>query len=248
MHAEAELVSTGGSAQGGTVIVTLQDLTRLHRAEEAVRQLSYFDTATGLPNRRHLAEQIPTVRREQASVVAAVVAIRLHGFDRIVQAQGLEFANKLVARMARVVERELASVCEGGAIPWHASNAVCRTATANSRCCSPRPRFERPPRAGIARVILESVSTHGSATDSDYTPALSAGIAFVEGSNVDPDLLLQNAHAAAEQAREPRSCEVYSPVPQARSPPAVDRVGAARCGRASRDVDRLPAARYRRHL
>jgi len=40
---------------------------------------------------------------------------------------------------------------------------------------------------------------------------------MTEGGNVDPELLLQNAHAAAEQAREPRSCEVYSPVPQARS-------------------------------
>ena len=49
VHAEAELVSSSGSTQGGTVIVTLQDLTRLHRAEEAVRQLSYFDTATGCP-------------------------------------------------------------------------------------------------------------------------------------------------------------------------------------------------------
>ncbi len=217
VHAEAELVTTGGSAQGGTVIVTLQDLTRLHRAEEAVRQLSYFDTGTGLPNRRHLAEQIPAVRKEQAGVVAAaVVAIRLHGFDRIVQAQGLEFANKLVARMARGVERELASVSHGGAIPWHASNAVCRTADGELALllCS---RVSNDHLAGTARAILESVSTHGSATDTDYTPALSAGIAFAEGSSVDPELLLQNAHAAAEQASEPRSCEVYSPVPQARS-------------------------------
>jgi EAL domain-containing protein (putative c-di-GMP-specific phosphodiesterase class I) len=133
-----------------------------------------------------------------------------------VQAQGLEFASKLVARMARGVERELASVSQGGAVPWHASNAVCRTAEGELALllCS---RVSQDHLAGIARLILEAISTSGSATDSDYTPALSAGIAFAEGSNVDPELLLQNAHAAAEQATEPRSCEVYSPVPQARS-------------------------------
>jgi DNA-binding response OmpR family regulator len=55
LHQEAELI---GGPDDRVIIVTLQDLTRLHRAEETVRLLSYFDTVTGLPNRRHLAEQV----------------------------------------------------------------------------------------------------------------------------------------------------------------------------------------------
>jgi EAL domain-containing protein (putative c-di-GMP-specific phosphodiesterase class I)/DNA-binding response OmpR family regulator/GGDEF domain-containing protein len=217
VHAEAELVRTTGSTSDGTVIVTFQDLTRLHRAEDAVRQLSYFDTGTGLPNRRHMAEQIPAALKDRAGIIgAAVVAVRLHGFDQIVQAQGIESANKLVARIARSLERELASVSQGGAIPWRAANAVCRTADGelSMLLCS---RVSSDHLAGVARAILESVSTHGPAADSDYTPPLSAGIAFAEGDHIEPEVLLQNAHAAAEHASEPRSCEVYSSVPQARS-------------------------------
>ena len=216
IHQEAELVASGGPGQDGTVIVTLQDLTRLHRAEEAVRQLSYFDTATGLPNRRHLAEQVTAALQDRAGIAAtAVVAIRLHGYDRIVQAQGPEFADKLVARMARNVERELTGVSHAGAFPWRATHAVCRTADAELAMLV-RSRVSVDQLVGVARAVMESVSAHGADSGSDYTPALSAGIAFAEG-DAEPEQLLLNAHAAAEHATEPRTCEIYSPVPQART-------------------------------
>jgi len=53
--------------------------------------------------------------------------------DRIVQAQGPEFADKLVARMARNVERELTGVSHAGAFPWRATHAVCPTSDAEPR-------------------------------------------------------------------------------------------------------------------
>jgi EAL domain-containing protein (putative c-di-GMP-specific phosphodiesterase class I)/DNA-binding response OmpR family regulator/GGDEF domain-containing protein len=216
VHQEAELV-TDGPAQEGTVIVTLQDLTRLHRAEEAVRRLSYFDTATGLPNRRHLSEQVSAALADGSGVVAAgVVAFRLHGFDRVVQAQGLEHANKLVARVAKCIEQELESLSQGGAIPWRtAPAAVCRTADGELAMLL-RSRVSAEHAAGVARAILESVTARAAGPDSEYMPALSAGIALAEG-GMEADQLIQNAHAAADQASQPRSCEIFSPVPQART-------------------------------
>jgi EAL domain-containing protein (putative c-di-GMP-specific phosphodiesterase class I)/PleD family two-component response regulator len=218
VHQEAERIAGPGAAQPGTVIVTLQDLTRLHSAEEAVRQLSYFDTATGLPNRRHLAEQIAVALQDPAGVVAAgVVAFRVHGFDRIVQARSLAYANSLLAQVARNVERELAIVSQGGAVPWRAApTAVCRTSD-DELAVLLRSRVSADHLAGVARAMLQAVATHPADTDGDYTPGISAGIAFVEGDGADAEQLLQHAHSAAEQAAEPRSCEIYSPVPQARS-------------------------------
>lgn len=216
VHQEAELVGAGEPGTDGTVIVTLQDLTRLHRAEEAVRQLSYFDTATGLPNRRHLAEQVTAAQQDTAGIAASVViAVRLHGYDRIVQAKGMESANQLVARLAHSLERELGNLAQGGAVPWRATHAVCRTAEAELAVVL-RSRVSREHLADVARALLESVSARGADSGADYTPALSAGIAFAEG-DLEAEQLLLNAHAAAEHATEPRSCEVYSPVPQART-------------------------------
>ncbi len=215
VHQEAERID--GAAQSGTVIVTLQDLTRLHRAEEAVRQLSYFDPASGLPNRRHLAEQVTAALAEPAGVAAtAVVAFRLHGFDRLVQARGLEFGQQLVARVAGLVEHELAGVSVGGAVPWRTSHAVCRSGDAEVALLL-RSRVSSDHLTGVARAILESVCSHASRADSEYLPPISAGIAFADGEAADAETLLQNAHAAAEHATEARSCEAYSPLPQARS-------------------------------
>jgi predicted signal transduction protein with EAL and GGDEF domain/CheY-like chemotaxis protein len=218
VHQEAELVQAAGPGHEGSVLVTLQDMTRLRRAEEAVRRLSYFDTATGLPNRRHLAEQISAALQDKAGIAASgVVAFRLHGYERIVQAQGFDFANRLVARVARRLEREVASVSQGGAVPWRSTPAaVCRTADGELAMLL-RSRVSSEHLAGVARALLESVSTHATGADDEYTPAISAGVAFAESDGAEAELLLQNAHAAAEQAVEPRSCEVFSPLPQARS-------------------------------
>jgi EAL domain-containing protein (putative c-di-GMP-specific phosphodiesterase class I) len=71
--------------------------------------------------------------------------------------------------------------------------------------------------ASVARSMLQAVAAHASDPASEYTPSISVGVAYAEGDGVDPDNLLQNAHSAAEQATEPRSCEIYSPAPRARS-------------------------------
>ncbi len=218
VHQEADLVQAAGASGEGTVIVTLQDLTRLHRAEEAVRQLSYFDSATGLPNRRHLSEQIVTALQDGSGVVASgVVAFRMHGFDRIVQAQGLEFANRLIAKLAKRVEHEIENLSQGGAIPWRAGPAaVCRTAESEVATAL-RSRISADHLTSVARAILEAITSQAAGTDSDYLPAISAGVAFAESGPVEAEQLIQNAHAAAEQASEPRTCETYSPVPLART-------------------------------
>jgi len=95
-----------------------------------VRLLSYFDTVTGLPNRRHLVEQVALGLNEAAGVAAlGVVAFRVHNFDRVVQAHGNEAGNTLIVHVARRVEAELERICQGGTILWRTDlPSVCRTA------------------------------------------------------------------------------------------------------------------------
>src|SRR5512137_2996943 len=104
IHQEAELVQAAGSASARTVLVTLQDLTRLRSAEDAVRTLSYFDSATGLPNRQYLLEQLSIALRDRAPGVAMCVAtFRVHGFDRIMQAHGSDVAKSVLTEVARQI-------------------------------------------------------------------------------------------------------------------------------------------------
>jgi predicted signal transduction protein with EAL and GGDEF domain/DNA-binding response OmpR family regulator len=216
VHQEAELVDAAGAAGSGTVIVTLQDLTRLRRAEDAVRRLSYFDAATGLPNRRYLAERVSEALADPAgATTTAVVAFRVHGFDRICQARGGAFAERLLVQCAAMLESEIARIGEGGTILWHSGvPSVCRSSE-GELSVPLRSRVSADHVASVTLAVLEAVSAQALHADAEYVPALSAGIALAHADGAEAEQIISNAHAAAELATEPRGCAFYSPKPQA---------------------------------
>jgi EAL domain-containing protein (putative c-di-GMP-specific phosphodiesterase class I)/PleD family two-component response regulator len=215
LHQEAELVE-GGGPEDRTVIVTLQDLTRLHDAEETVRLLSYFDVVTKLPNRRHLAEQLEQASAEPAGTGAmGVVTFRVHTFDRIAQVQGQDYANRLVKQVARGIEAELGRIAQGGTILWRADlPSACRTADGEVSVLL-RSRINAEHIATVVHAVLEAIAAEAAQTADEYVPAISAGVALVDGNAPAAEQLVANAHAAAELATSPRSCSFYSPLPQA---------------------------------
>jgi EAL domain-containing protein (putative c-di-GMP-specific phosphodiesterase class I)/DNA-binding response OmpR family regulator/GGDEF domain-containing protein len=217
VHQEAELIQGGGPAHEGTVIVTLQDLTRLHRAEEAVRQLSYFDPASGLPNRQYLSEAATSVLQDpEGAAATAIATFRIHDFDRIVQAEGREFANRLLAQVATLLEHEHSNVSQGGTITWRTSPvSVCRSAESELAMLL-RSRVSPSHLLGVVRTMLVSVCTQLRQDGTGYVPAISTGIAFADADATTAEQLLQNAHTASRQATVPRSCEVFSRQSQAR--------------------------------
>jgi predicted signal transduction protein with EAL and GGDEF domain/DNA-binding response OmpR family regulator len=217
LHQEAELVEGTAGVDGGIVIVTLQDLTRLHAAEESVRRLSYFDSATGLPNRRHFCEETDRLLAGSADDGAAsVVAFRVHAFDRITQAQGREFGERLVTEAGRRIEEELGRIAKGGTIAWHSGQSpVCRTADGELAVLV-RCRETVDHLATVTRAVLESLSASALPANSEFSPAISAGVALAGADGANAAELLGKAHAAAETASVPRSCAFFSSVPQSR--------------------------------
>jgi PAS domain S-box-containing protein len=217
LHQEAELVEGTAGPEGGVVIVTLQDLTRLHAAEESVRRLSYFDPGTGLPNRRYFCEETArTLVESVAGTATAVVAFRVHAFDRIAQAQGREFGERLVAEAGSRVAEELARLAQARTIEWRAGQSpVCRTAEGELavllRCREPADHV-----ATVTRAVLESLNARALPAESGFAPAISAGVALAGADGTDLAELLGKAHAAAENATVARTCAFYSPQPQAR--------------------------------
>jgi EAL domain-containing protein (putative c-di-GMP-specific phosphodiesterase class I)/DNA-binding response OmpR family regulator/GGDEF domain-containing protein len=218
IHQEAELVQAAGSASARTVLVTLQDLTRLRSAEDAVRTLSYFDSTTGLPNRQYLLEQLSITLKDRGPGAAMCVAtFRVHGFDRIMQAHGSDVAKNVLAELARQIDRGLNEVSAGGALVKHANGtSVCRTTEASlTVLVQSRDPVEGLPE--LVKAVLARVSGQPTSLGIEYMPPLSAGLAVIDGSTNDAEQLLTNAQVAAEHAREPQACELFSPVPLARS-------------------------------
>jgi EAL domain-containing protein (putative c-di-GMP-specific phosphodiesterase class I)/DNA-binding response OmpR family regulator/GGDEF domain-containing protein len=218
IHQEAELVQASGSSSARTVLVTLQDLTRLRRAEDAVRTLSYFDSATGLPNRLYLVEQMSIALKDRTPGVAMGVAtFRVHGIERIGQAHGNDVARKTLTELAHQLGRALSDVSPAAAVLRQGGIvSVCRTAeNALTVLVQSRDSVEAIPE--LVRNVLARVSGQPTSIGIEYLPPLSAGLALIDGSTTDADQLLTNAQAAAEHAREPQACELFSPVPLARS-------------------------------
>jgi EAL domain-containing protein (putative c-di-GMP-specific phosphodiesterase class I) len=218
IHQEAEVVQAAGSAGAGTVLITLQDLTRLRRAEDAVRTLSYFDSATGLPNRVYFLEQLSIALRDQEPGIAmCVTTCRVHGLERIVQAHGTDVANRLLSELARQIGQGLADSEAGGVPPRHAGAArVCRTSDAGLTLLV-RTREPAETLPELIGAVLARVSGQPTELGTGYLPAVSAGLALIDGSSTQAEQWLSHAQAASEHALEPRSCEFFSPVPLARS-------------------------------
>ena len=150
---------------------------------------------------------------------------------RTMPAQGLEFADKLVARMARSVERELASV-PAREEPSRGTRPTRSAARQTVNSPSSQPRFERSPggdRAPDPRVRLD---TRSRRRDFGLHACTRRRHNLRRGQrHCDSDLLLQNAHAAAEEATEPRSSKSIRQCRRRRvASPAAGRVGVARCG------------------
>jgi EAL domain-containing protein (putative c-di-GMP-specific phosphodiesterase class I)/DNA-binding response OmpR family regulator/GGDEF domain-containing protein len=218
IHQEAELVQAAGSSSARTVLITLQDLTRLRRAEDAVRTLSYFDSATGLPNRVYCLEQLSMALRDREPGLALGIATcRVHGLERIAQAHGTDAANQVLSELARQIEQHLADASAAGTPSRHASAArVCRTSESGLTVLV-RSRGPVDTLPELISSVLARVSGQPTNLGISYLPAVSAGLALPDGNTMDAEQWLTNAQTASEHALEPRSCELFSPVPLARS-------------------------------
>ncbi len=215
LHQQAELIDGGGPDER-VVIVTLQDLTRLHDAEETVRLLSYFDATTRLPNRRHLAEQLQHALAEPSGAAAVgVVTFRVHAFDRLAQVQGQDYARALLKQVARRIEAELGRIAQGGTILWRSDLPMVGRTADGELSVLLRSRVGAEHIATVVHAALEAIASEAAQSTNEYVPAISAGVALADAASPEAEQLLENAHVAAESATRPGSCAFYTPLPQA---------------------------------
>ena len=219
LHQEGELIQSSGGSDRGVVIVTLQDLTLLRDAEASVHRLSYFDTATGLHNRRHLVERITDAVADSDTLVSTlgIVAIRLHNLDRLLQAHGGQFVSALVTEVGKGIQDALERIGLGGHVVWRQDiDSVCRIADGELGVLL-RGRGSPEQLADVTRSILASISHPIMCLGTEYMPAVSAGIALAPKDGDDAERLLTSAHFAAHEATDVRTCEFFSPAQGARS-------------------------------
>jgi predicted signal transduction protein with EAL and GGDEF domain/DNA-binding response OmpR family regulator len=199
LHVEGEASGGGGSAREPTLTLTLQDVTRLRRAEEEVRALSFYDPATRQPNRRFTRERLRyCLRVVERPQLCAVIVLRIGDVERVIGSFGSSATEELLRRSAARLEEALAlgatAVRRAAALaPFVAHFGDGEFVVVLPGCESAR---------AAESVALELIAAAGRPLRLDgemHSPSAHAGIAVAPDDGSDADSLLERARTALRQ-------------------------------------------------
>lgn len=170
-----------------------RDITELKEAEEKIRQLAYYDTLTGLPNRRLLVDRLDhalaQARRFHRSL--AVMFLDLDRFKLINDTLGHSSGDELLRQVAT---RLAACVREGDTVarPGGDEFVIVLTEVAQPQDA-----------AGVARKVITAFDAPFPVAGQELRVTTSIGIAIypIDGAD-DVDELMKKADMAMYRAKE----------------------------------------------
>lgn len=115
-HVINVIVNTMRDAYGDSplTVLVLQDVTRYREAADRIRELVYFDQATGLPNRRHLRDKLrQAVECTAQGQNVAVCIIRLEHFRHLADHSSAHFTDLMLNGVAGRLQSFAHSVPQG---------------------------------------------------------------------------------------------------------------------------------------
>jgi diguanylate cyclase (GGDEF)-like protein len=201
IHQQAELV--GGPAGAAELVSgTIQDITDRARAAEQIRLLAYYDSLTGLPNRKMLSQTLnralESARRRESTI--ALLFLGLDRFKRINDTLGLMVGDELLKAVAA---RTMACVRQTDSVGRsHPEDdaAVSRlggdefTVVLNDLGSSEQAAY-------VARRILEALRSPLSLNGQELVMSASIGIAVYPTDGRDAEALLRKADTALHHAK-----------------------------------------------
>jgi diguanylate cyclase (GGDEF)-like protein len=202
IHAQGE-TEYGADGRAARMRGTIQDITERKRAEEQIRQLAFYDTLTGLPNRILFTEQL-SLALEQAQRDAYNVALfflDLDNFKRINDTLGHKFGDMLLETVARRLAH-----CLRPEDKLHRSDLqevhqnVARLGGDEFTVLVNRIRHPEDA-AKVAQRILDALAEPLQIETHELFVSASIGIAIFPMDGRDIDTLLKNADTAMYHAK-----------------------------------------------
>ena len=187
---------------------TLQDVTERRNAEARIRELAYFDTITGLPNRtlfvEHLEQALEQGKRNRRHL--SVLFIDLDRFKRVNDSFGHSVGDLLLHQVStRLTEslRRCDVLSRNVALPYAGqgrSNTLARLG--GDEFVVLLSEIRRPEDAStVARRIMNALDEPFIVEGSQIYVTASIGISTYPGDGDDADKLLKSADAAMYQVK-----------------------------------------------
>jgi diguanylate cyclase (GGDEF)-like protein len=173
-------------------------LGRKSQAEARIRQLAYYDTLTGLPNRElfrvRLAQSIELARRHDRQI--AVLFLDLDNFKRINDTLGHSVGDQLLRKTAERLTKclRMGDAVTRSALGQHKDNLARMGGDEFMILLSEIGRSEDA--AGVAARILESLSEPLHLADHEVIVTTSIGISVFPQDGQDAETLLKRADMA----------------------------------------------------
>jgi diguanylate cyclase (GGDEF)-like protein len=184
---------------------TVQDITDRTRAEERIRELAFYDSLTGLPNRRVLEDRLERIVAFAAEngKQAGLLFLNLDRFKRINDSQGHAAGDQILKQIA---ERLIASLRVGDHLaraPTEVEPQAAVSRFGGDEFAIVLTGLEEVQDAGrIARRLLRVVRQPIALPDGEVNITCSIGIAVFPADGADKDALFRNADLAMHHAKE----------------------------------------------
>jgi len=189
---------------------TIQDISERRKAEKSIRQLAYYDTITGLPNRdlfkEHLSMALHQAGRNHEKV--AVMFLDLDNFKRVNDSLGHEAGDQLLKTISERLEESVRSsdVAARDVVDMHTSLARLG-GDEFTVMLSGLHGVEYVER--IATRILERIAEPMMLSGNRVSVSASVGIAVYPDDGENIDTLLKNADAAMYKVKSQGRNGVY---------------------------------------
>ena len=198
---QAEVVR---GVDGGTDRIngTIQDITERRRAEEQIRYLAYYDSLTGLPNRRMLNEHLGRVleRAREHDQKMALLFLDLDRFKRVNDTLGHGIGDELLRALA---ERLLAKVRQTDYVGRQSATSATISRLGGDEFTVVLSELgDSEDAEHVARRILEGLRQPFSLQGHDLVMSASIGIAVYPTDGSDADTLLRKADTAMYHAKQ----------------------------------------------
>jgi diguanylate cyclase (GGDEF)-like protein len=194
-----------------TAMVIVRDVTERHRSEQHVRQLAYFDSVTGLPNRQSFVRELRRAMRQAQGTnkALAVLYVDLDRFKRINDTFGHTVGDALLkavaTRLAACVRpSDFLAFAVEGAGNGPAGVRVARLG--GDEFVVLLTDLDVPQEAGIvAKRIRQALSGPFTFEERQFVVTPSIGIALYPRDGSDVETLLAKADIAMYQAKDVRN-------------------------------------------
>ncbi len=182
-------------AEDGTpvhVIVQIQDITDLKISRERMEKLAFYDTLTGLANRRLFTDRLQQAVRHAVRTgrPTALMYLDLDNFKRVNDSLGHEAGDELLTTVARRLRESVRTEDTVGRFGGDEFTILLNEA------CDSRGASH------VARKVLESLAEPITLAGHEFRVTTSIGLTLAPDDGTDPQTLLKNADLAMYRAKE----------------------------------------------